>query len=100
MKKFISLITVIVFGVIPACAYGQMEIEQERSSRRGLNGVGFTINFKQNSALTDTSLVDISSISESSKKLLKAERIHLISNKQVRESIQVPFFYLHVNMLS
>jgi len=100
MKKFISLITVIVFGVIPACAYGQMEIEQERSSLRGLNGVGFTINIEQNSALTDTSLVDISSIRESSKKLLKEERIHLFSDKQVRKSIRVPVLYLHVNMLS
>jgi len=94
--KLYILFALIIFGW-PAKGLGQTEIKAQRSSLQGLQGVGFTVNIEQNTALTDTQLVKISTIKKQGTQVLKNGNVHVYSDQQVRSSTRIPVLFLHIN---
>jgi hypothetical protein len=99
MYKLHIYLVVFLF-LMPLCATAQTDVEEERSSLRGLEGVGVSVNIEQNTAFADTQLVKIEPIQKQSIDELKNANIRVFSDREVRESIRIPVLYLHVNSLS
>ena len=100
LQKLHSYALVAIIWAYPFLSVAQTDVEEERSSLAGLEGVGFTINVEQNTAFADTQLVDLSVIRNKSLQTLNDADIRIYSDKEVEESIQIPVLYVHVNSLS
>ena len=95
-----QIYSVLLLLLMPVYASAQTDVEEERSSLRGLEGVGFTVNIEQNTAFADTQLVKIETIRKQSVTELENADIRVFSDSEVQQSIRVPVLYLHINSLS
>lgn len=99
-RSHIILFVGVILISFPRLIFGQSEIEEERSSLRGLTGVGFTVNIEQNTAFADTQLVKIEAIKKQGIQQLRDRNITVYDDRKIRESVRTPVLYLHINLLS
>jgi len=97
-NSFFALLAVLV--CMPGVCFAQTEVEQERSSLRGLDGMGFTVNVEQNTAFADTQLVKIDAVKQKAMQELEAANVNIFDDRKVQRSIRVPLLYMHINVLS
>lgn len=100
MFPYISCYLMILFFGFPLCSVAQVEADEKRSSLRGLQGVGFTVNIEQNTAFADTQLVKIETVRALGLQQLRQGDINIFDDRLIRKSIQTPVLYLHINLLS
>ena len=100
IRYHLQIYSVLLLLLMPVYASAQTDVEEERSSLRGLEGVGFTVNIEQNTAFADTQLVKIETIRKQSVTELENADIRVFSDSEVQQSIRVPVLYLHINSLS
>lgn len=77
----------------------QNEIARERSSLKGINALGFTVNVEANLPLEEKGEIEVTSLREMGKKMLRNSGISLIPDKDSIRSDEIPFLYLHVNCM-
>lgn len=77
----------------------QNEVARERSSLKGINELGFTVNLEENLSLAEKSEIEVTSLREMGQKTLRNSGISLIPDKDVLRSDEIPFLYLHVNSM-
>jgi hypothetical protein len=97
---YIIAFAFIVIAGSPFNVLAQTEADEERSSLRGLNGVGFTVNIEQNTAYADTQLVNISTVKKLGMQELEKAEITIFDDIEIQESIRTPVLYMHINLLS
>ncbi len=98
-KKILQYFLVVILCLGHSVLLAQNEVARERSSLKGINAMGFTVNLEANVSLTGKSDIDVSSLREMGQKTLKDSDISLIPDKQVQRSDEIPFLYLHVNSM-
>jgi hypothetical protein len=77
----------------------QSEIARERSSLRGIEALGFTVNVETNVSVTDKGELQITSLKEMGLNALQNANIDIIPDQQIQESYEIPFLYLHINSM-
>jgi len=85
--------------VIPITAEAQNEIQRERSSLRGINELGFTVNLETNVTLNEKGEIEVTSIKDAARKRLSEAGIPLVSDSEVESSADIPFLYMHINTM-
>lgn len=93
---FVSLL---LSFLVPLFAQAQNEIQRERSSLRGINEIGFTVNLETNVSLNEKGEIEVTSIKDAAKQTLNDAGIPLISDDQVESSADIPFLYMHINTM-
>lgn len=77
----------------------QNEVARERSSLKGINELGFTVNMEANLPLAEKGEIEVTSLREMGEKMLRNSSISLIPDKEAIRSDEIPFLYLHVNCM-
>lgn len=85
--------------LIPFISQAQNEIQRERSSLRGINELGFTVNLETNVSLNEKGEIEITSIKDAAEQALNDAGIPLVSDSRVRSSADIPFLYMHINTM-
>ncbi len=89
----------LVLLIFPALSMAQNEIEQERSSLRGINELGFTVNLETNVTLNEKGEIEVTSIKDAARQRLSDAGIPLVSDSEVESSADIPFLYMHINTM-
>lgn len=98
IRSFIFSFLLSMF-VIPLTLHAQNEIQRERSSLRGINEVGFTVNLETNITLNEKGEIEVTSIKDAAEQRLSEAGIPLVSDKEVESSAEIPFLYMHINTM-
>lgn len=85
--------------IVPIALQAQNEIQRERSSLRGINEVGFTVNLETNVTLNEKGEIEVTSIKDAAEQRLSEAGIPLVSDKEVESSADIPFLYMHINTM-
>ena len=85
--------------LVPINLQAQNEIQRERSSLRGINEVGFTVNLETNITLNEKGEIEVTSIKDAAEQRLNEAGIPLISDAEVESSADIPFLYMHINTM-
>ncbi len=85
--------------IVPMAMQAQNEIQRERSSLRGINEVGFTVNLETNVTLNEKGEIEVTSIKDAAEQRLREAGIPLVSDKEVESSADIPFLYMHINTM-
>lgn len=85
--------------LVPINLQAQNEIQRERSSLRGINEVGFTVNLETNITLNEKGEIEVTSIKDAAEQRLSEAGIPLISDAEVESSADIPFLYMHINTM-
>lgn len=85
--------------IVPVSMQAQNEIQRERSSLRGINEVGFTVNLETNVTLNEKGEIEVTSIKDAAEQRLSEAGIPLVSDKEVESSADIPFLYMHINTM-
>ncbi len=99
LKIFSRVVLVLVMCLNYSWALAQNEIARERSSLKGIQSMGFTVNLETNAPLTQHGEIDVISLSEMGEITLRNGGISLIPDNEVEGSDETPFLYLHVNAM-
>ena len=94
----------IIFAFAVFCLTGstlcaQNEVARERSSLKGIQEMGFTVNLESNLQLNKQSELDVTSLVEMGREVLRNGNISLIPDQEVKQSADIPFLYLHINSM-
>lgn len=84
---------------VPSVLQAQNEIERERSSLRGINELGFTVNLETNVTLNEKGEIEVTSIKDAAEQRLNEAGIPLVSDSEVKSSADIPFLYMHINTM-
>lgn len=98
-KVFWRYFFVLVLNLGYSTLQAQNEVAGERSSLKGINAFGFTVNLEANLSLAEKDEIEVVSLREMGHKTLRNSGISLISDKDVLRSDEIPFLYLHVNCM-
>lgn len=99
MKAYRILLLSIFITALPVLLFAQNEIERENISLEGLQQIGFTANLEGSRTVTsDTSLTPSTIRQQAVNQLVQAE-LQYVSDEEVRSSTDIPFLYMHINML-
>ena len=98
LRRFL-LSLVLLLLIFPALSIAQNEIEQERSSLRGINELGFTVNLETNVTLNEKGEIEVTSIKDAARQRLSEAGIPLVSDSAVESSADIPFLYMHINTM-
>ncbi|MDZ7683336.1 MAG: hypothetical protein U5J63_16915 [Fodinibius sp.] len=79
--------------------WAQNEIARERSSLKGIQAMGFTVNIESNKALDQQQNFDVSSLRSMGQEVLRKAKIDIIADNEVQSSSEIPFLYLHINSM-
>lgn len=85
--------------IVPIALQAQNEIQRERSSLRGINELGFTVNLETNVTLNEKGEIEVTSIKDAAEQRLSDAGIPLVSDKEVESSADIPFLYMHINTM-
>lgn len=89
----------IIITAIPVLLFAQNEIARERISLEGLQQIGFTANLEGSEVVTsDTSLTPSTIRQQVINQLVSAD-LQYISDEEVQSSADIPFLYMHINMM-
>jgi len=97
--QFRRCLIVILMCLSYSQTLAQNEIARERSSLKGIQSMGFTVNIESNRSLDERQNFDISTLKSTGTKLLKNAGIDVIADKEVQSSSDIPFLYLHINSM-
>lgn len=98
-KIFYQYLFVAILCLIHSLAVAQNEIARERSSLKGIQSMGFTVNLEANVSLTENGEIEVTSLRGMGQKTLRKGGIKLIPDREVKRSDEIPFLYLHVNTM-
>ncbi len=100
-KKYIHRILIMLFlGLSPMLLQAQNEVDRERSSLKGIQSMGFSVNYEAPSSLMEAKEIDISSLQKMGEQMLSENNITVISEKKLKESDQFPLLYVHINAMN
>lgn len=94
-----QLLFVVLICLIQYPAIAQNEIARERSSLKGIQRIGFTVNLETNSALNKHSQIEVLALTGMGQQTLRKGGISLILDSEIKQSDEIPFLYLHVNTM-
>lgn len=97
--KFIRLSIGVLLCLSFSTALAQNEVARERSSLKGIQAVGFTVNVEASVSLTDRGEIQVTSLKELGEKTLTNQGIRVIPDKNIESSDEVPFLYMHINTM-
>lgn len=95
--KFIAALCLMI--AVPIICTAQNEIARERHSLRGIQEMGFTVNLETNISLNERGEIEVTSLQRMGEEALRDGGISLIPDKQVRQTDQIPFLYMHINTM-
>jgi len=98
-KNQLYLFTFLSLLLIPAISHAQNEVQRERSSLRGINELGFTVNLETNVSLNEKGEIEITSIKDAAEQRLQEAGIPLVGDEQIESSADIPFLYMHINTM-
>lgn len=98
-KTYWQFLLVIFLWLIHSTTLAQNEIAKERSSLRGIEAMGFTVNVETNDPLTGTEELQVTSLIEMGKNQLLNNNIRLIPDDNIQRSDEIPFLHLHINSM-
>jgi hypothetical protein len=83
----------------PAILSAQNEVAREVNSLKGIQAMGFSVNYEANASLTEKGEIEIMSLQQMGEQLLNEGTIDLIPAEQMKQSDQNPLLYLHINAM-
>lgn len=98
-KKIIGVLLICFICMNPSVLFGQNEVARERSSLRGIQSLGFTVNVETNVSLTNKDEIQVTSLQEMGEETIREGGIDLIPDKEVKQSDEIPFLYMHINTM-
>lgn len=99
-KKICRHILLILLFLGHSALFAQNEVARERSSLKGINAMGFTVNLEANASLKQKGEIEVNTLREMGIKTLRNGGISLISDKEMQRSDEIPFLFLHVNSMN
>lgn len=78
----------------------QNEVDRERSSLKGIQSMGFSVNYEAPSSLIESEEIDISTLQKMGEQMLSENNITVVSEKKLKESDQFPLLYVHINAMN
>lgn len=90
---------VVILCLYSSLAWAQNEVVRERSSLKGIDAMGFTINVEKNAPLENETKLDIGALQQMGETTLKEGGIRLIPDEEVKHSDEIPFLYMHINTM-
>lgn len=90
---------ILLMLTLPLVSLAQNEIERERSSLRGINELGFTVNLETNVSLNEKGEIEVTSIKDAARQRLSEGGIPLVSDREIESSADIPFLYMHINTM-
>jgi len=96
--KYRKYALLVIFCLYGSLANAQNEVARERSSLKGIDAVGFTVNIEKNAPLKKAKL-DVTTLQKMGEATLKEGGITIIPDKKVKHSDEIPFLYMHINTM-
>lgn len=93
------LILLFFLFAFPFTLFGQNEIERERISLEGIQEIGFTANLEGSRSVTSDSVLTPTALRQQSVNQLVDAGLQYISDMEVESSADIPFLYMHINMM-
>lgn len=88
---------VLCFGYSALMA--QNEVARERSSLKGIQAMGFTVNVEANASIANFNEINVDSLTYMGQRTLKDSGVTIIRDSEVQSSDEIPFLYLHINSM-
>ncbi|SHE76727.1 hypothetical protein SAMN05443144_103133 [Fodinibius roseus] len=85
--------------LIPMLVFAQNEVARERSSLKGIQSMGLSVNYEANAPLTEKTNINVPSLQEKGKRALQEGGIRVVPREEVRQSDEIPLLYLHINAM-
>lgn len=98
-KIVLQLLFVTFLWLLHSPALAQNEVAKERSSLKGIDAIGFTVNIETNDPLSGNEDLQVTSLIEMGKNQLRSNNIQLIPDEKIQRSDEVPFLHLHINSM-
>ena len=99
-KHLTEILFLILFAaIISGPSYAQNEVERERSSLKGINDMGFTVNVEANISINERGELEVTSIRDQAINKLRESGLSIVPDKQIRSSADLPFLYMHINTM-
>lgn len=98
-KIILQPLLVIFLCLLHSTAPAQNEVAKERSSLKGIDAIGFTVNIETNDPLTGNEELQVTSLIEMGRDQLRNNDIRLIPDKKTQRSDEIPFLHLHINSM-
>ncbi|WP_073059637.1 hypothetical protein [Fodinibius roseus] len=93
------LLLVLMLWLIPMLVFAQNEVARERSSLKGIQSMGLSVNYEANAPLTEKTNINVPSLQEKGKRALQEGGIRVVPREEVRQSDEIPLLYLHINAM-
>lgn len=93
------LLLVLLLWLSPILVWAQNEVARERSSLKGIQSMGLSVNYEANAPLTEKTEINVPSLQEKAKRTLQKEGISIVPDEEVRRSDRIPLLYLHINAM-
>ncbi|MGF1669698.1 MAG: hypothetical protein ACFCU6_04555 [Balneolaceae bacterium] len=97
--KVIYPLLLISFIFTCAEVFAQNEVARERISLEGLQEIGFTANLEGSRTVVSNQDLTPTTIRQAVVNELVKNNIRYVSDEEVRSSADVPFLYMHINMM-
>jgi len=98
MKTF-YLILLFLLSVFTCDLFAQNEVVRQRISLQGIQEVGFTANLEGSRTVTSDKNLTPTVIREAVVEELINNNIRFVDDEEVRSSADIPFLYMHINMM-
>ncbi|SMO70066.1 hypothetical protein [Fodinibius sediminis] len=89
----------VLLWMMPVLVWAQNEVDRERSSLRGIQSMGLSVNYEANAALQKKGELKVASLQDKGRQLLREAGITFIPDEKIRQSDQLPLLYLHINAM-
>lgn len=90
---------IILLTALPVLLAAQNEIDRERISLDGIQQMGFTANLEGSRTVTSDSSLTPATIRQQAVNQLVQADLQYVSDEEVRSSADIPFLYMHINMM-
>lgn len=93
------LLLVLMLWLVPVLVFAQNEVARERSSLKGIQSMGLSVNYEANAPLTEKTKINVPSLQKKGKRALQEGGIRVVPEEEVRQSDEIPLLYLHINAM-
>lgn len=93
------VLLVLVLWLVPVLALAQNEVARERSSLKGIQSMGLSVNYEANAPLTEKTEINVPSLQKKGEQALREGGIRVVPEDEVRQSDEIPLLYLHINAM-
>ncbi|MCW9707069.1 hypothetical protein [Fodinibius salsisoli] len=99
IQKEKQFLLVVLLWLCPIFLNAQNEVSREINSLKGIQAMGFSVNYEANVSLTQKGEIKITSLQQMGEQALKDGEITLISTEELKQSDQYPLLHMHINAM-